>query len=419
MRGATIKREGIEVKNGEITDLGVLLDTGGIEINGKSFSDLSDSAKADYIKSVFLDEAGHVRADFNRGLGAALFFGLKPSAYGHHKDGPEYIAAKEHIRMLIWEKAAIENPLGVIPFLHGLKYKNGRTVKIMPGQGSSPEDQLKWQDFSRKLFQLNELKMQKIKMWDPALRNSDKDVRKHAVGELKKITLESIIAEEAGRNVAADGKITFTPDEVKWLKTIREEGHKAASHLANIRFAYNPFLNDLSLEKIDYGIVGQEGYRRMLNDTSSFQGANDALIKIMDSPSKYKEPEELNEAIMPFIEGVGAILGTDVGQRKGYVWLEGMLDMFERGSNATNPVSKKIRQLAPVNEFLQFIHKPNSKAQKFAGHHASVWDSQQLFKAGEEALHAGVISEEEEKKWRKRFGGHIAIIFQQFIRAAL
>lgn len=435
-----VEREGKEIKADGITDLGVLLDFSAITINGTEFKQLPDSDKADFLKSIFLDEKGSIRADFKRGLGAALFYGLKPSTSGHHPDSQEYLDVKENIRRKIWEKAAEENPLGVIPFLHGLEYKNGEKVKIMPDRGASKAEQEKWQSFSRKLFQLNEIKMQRIKRWDAYLKSDDTSVRNHAVEEIKKVTLESIIAEEEHRNVPEDQKITLKPDEIKLLDRIRDEGRKAAPHLANIRFAHMPFMNDLSLEKIDYGIVGAEAYRRMLNDTGGFQGANEALIKLMNNPSKFKEPEEIFETIMPFIEGVGGILSTSEGQKKGYIWIEGVLDMFERGANTPTHkikvpdigpikfkpielktlafVERKFRQFPLVNEILRFTRQANSKAQNTAGPDASVWDNQKLFKASEEALHAGVMSEEEIKKFRKRFGNRLWMQFKMFLRAA-
>ena len=67
---------------------------------------------------------------------------------------------------------------------------------------------------------------------------------------------------------------------------------------------------------------------------------------------------------------------------------------------------------------MQALHKPNSKVQNTAGPEASVWDNQKLFKASEEGLHAGAMSEEEIKKFRKRFGAHWLIVLKMLFRAA-
>lgn len=448
LAGKSVEREGEQIGNGKVADMGLLLDTGGIKIGGKEFEKLNDVEKRDYIESIFLDKDGKVRADFNRGLGAALYYALKPSAHDVHKY-PMYHKAKEGIRGKIWAKAAAENPLGVVPFLHGLEYEDGAKVSILDwkDKGNRVLNPEEWQKFSRKLFQLNEIKMQKIKnhdfaLTDPELKEEKKAIREaaelrrdQALEALKGITLESVMrdveADENRRSVSIESRSSLTDPEKAMLGHIKKEGEKASKHLANIRFSHIPFLNDLSLEKVNYGITGAEAYRRVLNDTSGFQAANDALIKLMNNPTKFKEPEEIFEAIMPFVDNVGGILATEEGQKKGYVWVEGVLDMFERGANTPTheiggiklktlaTVERKIRQFPLVNELLQVIHKPNSKAQNTAGPDASVWDNQKLFKASEEGLHAGVMSEEEIKKFRKRFGAHWLIMLKMLFRAAL
>lgn len=419
--GFTLLREGAEVHPGEITDLGLLLDTGAITFrdnrNGmvykynsedKPEEAITTEQQIDYWKSIFLDQNGDVRGDFKMGLGASLFF-LKPTDH----DSKALWKVKETIRTKIWEKAAAENPLGLVPYLHGLEYRRGNSVSIVPGPGAPQAQKDAWRGFERKLFQLNEIKMQRIRGLDRALAGQDPNITSaQAINMIKNITLSGIITEETAR---ADG-IKLDGTERGWLDNIKNKGQTAAPHLANVRFEYNPFLNDTPLEKLDYSVIGHEGYRRMLNDTSSFQEANGALIALMDNPSKFKEPGEIFEAMVPFVKGVGDILGTEVGQKKGWLWLRTAVGMFERGSNAGSPLEKRLRQLPFINEALGVIHKPNSLAQKYAGIEASNWDSQQLYKAAEQGVHMGVISEEEFKKWKKRFGGPLAIAFQKMLR---
>lgn len=422
IRGAVIEREGVPINPNEVTDLGVLLDNGAISIRvgGNEKVELgkaSDQIQIDYLKSIFLDQRGNLRGDFQMGLGASLIF-LKPHGeWGDKKHGHLNKAldlVKNDIRKKIWEKAAEENPLGLVPFLHGLQYKGARDpISIVPKPSATPAEKQAWRGFERKLFQLNEIKMQRIRGLDKALAGQDPNItRDEAIRRISDISLGRIIGEENGR---ADG-IKFDAIEQNWLDTIKTEGRRAAPHLANVRFEYNPFLNDVPLEKLDYGVIGHEGYRRMLNDTSGFQEANNALISIMDNPSKYKEPGEIFEAIAPFVSGAGGILGTNVGQEKGWIWLDSALSMFERGSNATG-LEKRIRQLPLVNEVLKVMHSPNSEAQVWAGPEAGNWDAQLFLKASEEAVHAGVISEEEEKKWRKKYGGRVGNFLIRLMRA--
>lgn len=434
IEGAIISREGIAVNPGEITDLGTLLDIGALSleetdgvpivpllINSPGYSGelgkASEEMQIDYWKSIFLDQAGNVRADLKMGLGASLFF-LKPHGEWEDKEhghlNKVLDKAKEQIRAKIWQKAAEENPLGLVSYLHGLQYEGEKNaVSIVPGPSAPQAEKNAWRGFERKLFQLNEMKMQRIRAFDRDLSSNDPNIRNQAIDMIKNISLRGIITEEAPR---ADG-VHLDQAEIDWLSNIKSEGQRAAPHLANIRFEYNPFLNDVPFEKLDYSVIGAEGFRRMVNDTLSFGEANVALIGLMDNPTKFKKPEEINEVIAPFVKGVGDILGTDVGQRKGWLWLGETYAFFERGGNAGGPIRKRFRQLPFVNAALGAIHRPNSLAQKFAGMEASNWDAQQLLKASEEALHAGVISEEEHKKWLKRFGGRGGSFFIQLMRA--
>lgn len=395
--GAQLLRNGKPV--GPVGTFADYLDTGSLSFKfnpanpdeeAVPWASLNDAQRGQYLRSLFFDQNWNLLPDINQSLGGFIYM-LKPSS----RDGEYSRSVKEHLRTKLWERAAQENPLGLISYLQGLQLEGDRKPQDLINH---PGIHVDWRSFSRKLEILNEIRLAQIRSGN-------------------QVTLDNVIFRN--RNIQG---LSLTHEEFDMIRLIRNmgrdnphEAERVAHSLANLRLAFNPFLNEAPLD-VNYTITSQEVYRRFINDTGGFDKSNQAKITIMNNPGKYTELKELLEPLTDLVEGSGAVLGTRDGQRIAWPYVEATGEFFERGGNASNRFTKAIRQLDAVDSMLQALHRANSKAQKYAGHKALALDRHGLYEWSEDLRLAGLISEEQEEKFRNRFGAIWRIFLESVLR---
>ena len=201
----------------------------------------------------------------------------------------------------------------------------------------------------------------------------------------------------------------------------------ASEDLANVRFGFIPFLNDVILENADYQEVGAEGYKRHVNDMASFNGSNSAALKIMDRPGEIIDYEQIVKAVREFEAGITAVHGDATGKEKAFWIIEAMVDFYIRGGNAggehgeykgslKEKIIRFLRQQDEVNELLKRRLLPNSIAQQYYNEEVLAMDRGQLIKLMKDLVSGGIMGHEEEKRYKKKYGGFLKMILEGILR---
>lgn len=309
------------------------------------------------LRAGFLDENGNLKREFSNSLGVILKLGkINPQ----ETDPTDVRKAKEEVRAAIWKRVAQDNPLAIANFINKSKLKGGAEFVL---------DKDVWRDLSAKLNKLHELRMQRIRGGD-------------------NIPLADIIREEAGR----DGGIILTDVEEAMLLEIQGRGSALAGEFANIRFPFNPFMNDVVYESIEYGKAGAEFFRRrQAGDLGSFNSAYTALIKIIDNPGGMHK-EDVLKNMHEIVQGIGSPLGTGTGQDKVMPFLEAYLDFIEEGGQYKrgDPRRWLVKQ-ALYAGYLRTRGTANSLAQEYAGPAAEAENELELWHTMQVALNMGII----------------------------
>lgn len=392
--GATIKHKEAGSNVTDITpanaSLGLLLNTEALVINGKNWKDLSDHQQADYFRSVLMPN-GDLREDFQSALGVVYKVFLNPAGHQREKHR-ELNKVKEEIRTKIWERVAVENPLIAISYLRGLKLK---------GQGAIFTDiynrpGVNWDRFQEKMNFYHEIKMAKIK----GKMNPDGTVAEPADPTF---TLQQAI--NLVDATTPGSPYELSPEELQILHDTEHAMQEVAPHMANVKYAFIPFMNDTMFEKFDYEQPGREAYARHYRDLGQFASSNNAISGKLDNLGKIKDYEAMVEFMDEFTKGITAVHGDAYAKEKAYAVAEATISFFRRGEQEEG-FKRWIYQTDEAHGIRQTFHKPNSQAQEaFNSIHVLALDRQQVYDAMHHWLAAGVLGESEEEELKKRFGG--------------
>ncbi len=397
------------------TSLGMILDTGALKFNrageDKGWDDLKDFEQADYLRSVFYEpDTDNLRADLQSALGVVYRYVLNPAA-GHHglEKSPKSNKIKEDIRAKIWERVAEDNPLAIIPYLNKMEYGHGGGHKTFGGRDVFRDTPgVDWSILQRKLNFLNEIKLAKVR----GIKNPDGS---YAVAPELSFSLQNAIAHV--ESVRGPGYLSA--DEARFLEEVKTEAHHVAHDMANVKFAFAPFMNDVILEDTDYDQPGQESFRRHFGDLAQFNATNGAIAEAMDNLGLITDYHKMVEFIAKFSKGITGVHGDETAKHKAYPVIEATVAFFRRGENVIDKsgefkgedkLSRKqrlarwIKQQDEVHEIAQKFHKPNSEAQMYYNIKALTLDRGQIYEAMEDLAAAGLMGHDQEEDYKKRFG---------------
>ncbi|OGG29509.1 hypothetical protein A2971_02375 [Candidatus Gottesmanbacteria bacterium RIFCSPLOWO2_01_FULL_46_21] len=443
------------------TSLGLMLNTGAIEFQEIadpkkriSFGKADDRIKADYFRSVlFKPGTGmngvppELRDDIQTALGVVYRVVLTPEKGKSLRDNPEFNMVKEQARTLIWQRVARENPLIALSLLHGLKYSkdhpevtfidpatgNPVTINVANRASASPVSDeeglveffnrpgIDWLAFQRKLNLYNEIKLAKI-------RGSEKDA------PIPNFTLSQAMAlvETTTGGFASEPGFNLSPEEKVLLQEIEKEGLLASHDMANVRYAFVPFLSDVNLEKIDYRQPGQIAPGRHFGDLAQFHESGQAILDAASNMGEFRTYKDIVEFIKKFAKGITSVHGDEYAKDKSAAVIEAVFGFFRRGENVVDKdeefpgedklirrqrLARWFKQMDEVHEISQALHKPNSEAQNFYNStQVPALDRRQMFNAMEDLKGAGLMGREEEKEMRKRFGGLLGFVLRLLIQ---
>jgi hypothetical protein len=435
--------------------IGYFLDTGALTFvdpwgRRLSWGDLTDQQHADYFRSIFFKPGtgengveAQLRDDLFIGLGTIYKTSLAPSGghHGHEKD-PELNHLKEQIRELIWKREAIENPLAILPYIHRLDYSDrivdeyrkkrahagvyqsdGR-LEYVNGQWRGRKNILEniyatpeWGSFQRKMLLLNELRISKIKggQLDYSLSDAIRDTDQ-ALG----------VQRDANGNIiqGGDARINLTRGEIEIYERIKQEGMLAAGDMANVRFAFIPFANDLRLEDADFDNPGSNSYQRHFGDIVQINSSTGAMTEAFDNLGEVKDIHGVLEIVKKFEKGITAVHGDAYAKDKAAPFVEAITRFFRRGENAGGkkkfqPESKRtlgarferyLRQWDEVHALLQGFKKSNSIAQDWYNVEVLAMDRHQTFVLMEDLTANGFMGHDQEEEYKENFGGFLGFI---------
>lgn len=344
----------VEMQTGEELTLGHLIDGKLIKFKDKKdkdkdtkLGDMPDKFQARFLRTIFLKPDGTLRDDINTALGVLLKNGaLNPSDDPEaRKKNPELEWVKRQIRQAIWRRAAQDNPLAVLPYLNGMEFtednllpedlkkllpkdKKGRVIRKIEiidkktGKAKFKDEngrdiEIDYEKFHRTLSRVHEFRMRRIKnMGTSAGYKGLEDF----ITDLK--TNRFLSKEEWDDN--REGKL---------IDYIRKIGEAAAGEFAEVRFNFNPFMNDVLFEQMVYGKAGAEYYRRRAaGDLGSLSKAENAYIAIANNPAGLSI-EDFGKHIIEIVDGIGSPLSTETGQRKAVPIEEAWIEFGSRGNN--------------------------------------------------------------------------------------
>lgn len=432
------------------TTLGHVLDTGALvfQKNGEKdikWDDAPDQMRADYFRSIFYKPntattTDVLRDDLQSALGVIYRFTLAPSG-GHHdiEEYKKFNKIKEDIRTKIWERVAKDNPLAIIPYLNKMEYThNGKTHKTFDGEnilkdkikiddpnapGGRRELNVDWSVLQRKLNFLNEIRLAKVR----GVKRADGS---HIPGQepVLDFNLQNAIAHvrttigayDATNPANPANMFDLSPDEENYLNAVKIEADGAAHHMANVKFAFAPFINDVLLEDTDYMQPGTESFVRHFRDMAQFNQSNSAVIKAMDNLGQLETPHAMMEFIAEFAKGITGVHGDPYAKEKAYPVIEATAAFFRRGEQMDKEkftelnkltVKQKFgrwwRQQDEVHSSKQKAKKANSEAQEYYNMKAASLDRGQMYELMEDLAKAGLMGHDQEEAFMKRFGGAV------------
>ncbi len=409
------------------TDALIFTDAAGAEIK---WGDMKDNARTDYFRSIFFTPGtDELRPDLQSALGVIYRVSLSPSG-GHHgiESFPKFNKIKEDIRTKIWERVAEDNPLAIIPYLNKMEYGHGGvTHKTFGGRDvfrATPG--VDWPVLQRKLDFLNEIRLAKVRgVRDP------NNAGAYLIPPDSDFNLQDAISHVqtalgGGYDIAAlpinhpRNMHNLSPDEEAFLAEVKTEAHHVSRDMANVKFAFAPFMNDVILEDTDYDQPGQEAFVRHFRDMAQFNATNGAIAEAMDNLGLIKDYHGMVEFIAKFAKGITGVHGDDTAKEKAYPVIEATVAFFRRGENLIDkgdkyegegklsPKQKLVRwikQQDEVHEIAQKLHKPNSEAQMYYNIKALTLDRGQMYEAMEDLAAAGLMGHDQEEEFKKRFAG--------------
>ncbi len=408
---------------------------------------LSDGQKADYFRSLFFEPGtgghGHdpvLRRDINIGLGVIYKTALGPAG-GHHGHESHHLnEVKEQIRRLIWERAAEENPLAVLPYLHKLKFSADH-APVTVGQGPQARTEVVagktlladvyqapvMSDSKVKFMLLNEWRMSKIKEGNLNYTLVD------AINEIDaSMGVQRDPITHAITNQVAVMGLSLTQEEYELYDRIVESAKLASRDMANVRYGFVAFANDLPFEKENFDVLGNNAYQRHFGDVVQINSSTQAMIDAFDNLGTVKDFHGVVEVVGKFEKGITAVHGDAAAKDKAAPLVEAITRFFRRGENAggekfveedkKGPMAKMkryFRQWDEVHSVLQQFHKANSIAQQEYNVEALALDRHQIYLLQEELMASGFMGHDQEEEFRKNFGGFLGFITRMMLEGFL
>lgn len=323
------------------------------------------------------------------------------------------------VRKMIWEKVAKTNTPMMINYLEGLIMKHPiekEIAKKIKDQHMTKEQSEKfaWEERNR--------------IYPPDFARSLQILQKETgiAGDAFKTFKAKVLLEQQRRVLKAAGEnvddITLdplTPQEQALQDRITEEGLKLAPHLADVLFAYTPFMNDVQFEQFDYEKPGQEAYKRLIGDYGQYSGAQHGYDALQDHIAGSAKIDDLIGAIKKMESGMSGPPGPREGMTRSVPVVEAVVDFYEAGRYTgdidDHDPNKKEKQMENLKKepnrfkkqlFYRLIRetmeKPNSLSQKFGSTLTENMDEGAARTFLEKMNKVGVISHAQMERIRKK-----------------
>lgn len=388
-------------------------------VNGEKIGELRKQVEPDAHGHVHHDHMHHVQeglVDLYKPLVEKLDNGLGILLVSHDVGGePGYL-----VRKMIWEKVAHTNAPMMMNYLDGvvMDHPIEKDLEKKIKEGKMTEDQA-WEERNRNYPSDFARSIQIIKKevpgdWDKIIEEVVRDAQGNPIKkqdgaeEIRKISKFDIFKEKIlqhhQRNVLQASGVDvvdmelepLTPEELILQAKITAEGVKLAPHLADVLFAYTPFMNDVAFEEFDYEAPGQEAYKRLINDFGDYQRAQHGYDAIQDHVAGGAKIDDVVGALKKMEGGMSGPPGSKEGMIRSAPVVEAVLDFYEAGGDSFMAKQLLYRLVKETFE------KPNSKSQEYGSVLTEALDESGMRVFLEKLNKAGVISHAKMTQIRKR-----------------
>lgn len=268
------------------------------------------------------------------------------------------------LRTEIWKKIARTNTPLMIDYLTDIKYadktsdtEKARDIGVIRRDEVPEWNDKQWQSFRKKVL----------------------------------LKFERTIGRGMGEESATIEELSA--DEKKLEEAIRQEGEKLAPHLADIVFAYTPFMNDMPFEKFHYDVTGQTFYkRRTVSDLGGYNKGQQAFNKIVDNPGGIP-PKEAMAAMGEIVAGIASPEGPKTGMEANFPTFSALLDVV-----STDPFKRQ----AILKTLLEVTRTETSIAQRWAGIKADSFTEAEAGNLVDDATRAGILNPELARYLKKK-----------------
>lgn len=263
------------------------------------------------------------------------------------------------LRTKIWEKIASTNTPLMIDYLTDIKYadntpepKKAKSIKTLRSEIVPGWSEEQWKDFKNKV-----------------LVRFERTIRKGMGEQLPPVTAE----------------YELNAEEKKLEDEIKIQGQKLAPYLADIIFAYTPFMNDMPFEKFQYKYAGQTFYkRRTTGDLGGFNKGQQAYTKILSNPGGLPV-KEVVAAMGEIVSGIESPEGPRLAMETNFPTFSALLDVV---------ITESGKRQAILKMLLEATRKETSLAQKWAGIKADSFTESEAATLIDDATRAGILNPE-------------------------
>lgn len=348
--------------NGERISVQKFRDTPGIKDRIKRIKDRIEERKKanpnadpkDLVEEVDQEEYRDVLMPVVDNLNYGLSMLIKNGDFGAQDNKLGYL-----LRAEIWRKVARTNVPLMIDYLTDIKYEE----HVPEAERSKSMDNLRativpnweneqWESFRKKV-----------------LVRFERTIREGMGEQLSPIPTEYELNVEERRLEGA----------------IKEQGEKLAPHLADIVFAYTPFMNDMPFESFKYSYPGQTFYkRRTTGDLGGFNKGQQAYTKILSNPGGIPAKEAVG-AMGEIVAGIEGPEGPRPAIEANFPTFSALLDVV-----TTDPWKRQ----AMFKMLLEATRKETSIAQRWAGIKGDSFVESEAANLIDETTRAGILTPE-------------------------
>lgn len=349
----------------------------------KSFNQEFEKAKKDaeprILRETYLTSDGQLRKEFTNSLGVLL---RDISSAEKDIQVPGLIDAKQDVRAAIWRKVAEENPMGIAFFMAGMEFKDGKSpdlggrslddFRLFSDKLTRTETKDKttgkptlttWGDLREKLMIAREIRLAGLVKETPEIRGL-RDILQHDMG------------------------VDEDSPEWKFLDDIEHYGKCVAGDLASVRLPFNPFMNDVVFEQIEYNEAGNQYYNRRMGDIGAIQESYKAFNTVASDPAGISREDAL-KAVREAIVALDGPNGWDAAQDEALPFFMSLLDFWEMGGEKSG-IAKWLVKDNLYGPLARALKIPNSLAQKYGGTGAIAYDEFEMRGLLDEAYTLGI-----------------------------